>query len=47
MVKIRVFIRHLELKGIFEDVVKKLPQYDDVQIEITYVFGTPEVLAQN
>ena len=31
----------------FEDVVKKLPQYDDVQIETTYVFGTPEVLAQN
>lgn len=47
MVKIRVFIPHLELKGIFEDVVKKLPQYDDVQIETTYVFGTPEVLAQN
>lgn len=37
----------MELKGIFEDVVKKLPQYDDVQIETTYVFGTPEVLAQN
>ena len=47
MVKIRVFIPHLELKGIFEDVVKKLPQYDDVQIETTYVFGTPEALAQN
>ena len=47
MVKIKVFIPHLELKGIVEDVVKKLPQYDDVQIETTYIFGTPEVLAQN
>ena len=34
MVRIRVFIPHLELKEIFEDVVAGLPQYDNVQIEI-------------
>ena len=39
MVKIRVFIPHLELKEIFEDVVKKLPQYETIQIEQQYVFG--------
>ena len=27
MVKIRIFIPHLELKEIFEDVVQKLPSY--------------------
>ena len=47
MVKIRVFIPHLELKEIFEDVVRKLPQYKNIQIETIYVFGTPEALAQN
>ena len=36
MVKIRVFIPHLELKEIFEDVVKKLPQYETIQIEQQY-----------
>ncbi|MBR5510206.1 MAG: sigma 54-interacting transcriptional regulator [Lachnospiraceae bacterium] len=47
MVKIRVFIPHLDLKEIFDDVVKKLPRYDNVQIETTYVFGTPTMLSQN
>lgn len=46
MVKIRVFIPHLELKEIFEDVVKKLPQYETIQIEQQYVFGTPADLAK-
>ena len=46
MVKIRVFIPHLELKEIFEDVVKKLPQYETIQIEQQYVFGTPDDLAR-
>ena len=46
MVKIRVFIPHLELKEIFEDVVKKLPQYETIQIEQQYVFGTPDDLAK-
>lgn len=47
MVKIRVFIPHLELKEIFENVVDELPSYDNVQIETTYIFGTPDVLSQN
>lgn len=47
MVKIRVFIPHLELKEIFERVVEELPSYDNVQIETTYIFGTPDVLSRN
>lgn len=47
MVKIRVFIPHLELEKIFEDVVAKLPKYENVQIETTYIFGTPDALSQN
>ncbi len=47
MVKIRVFIPHLELKEIFENVVDELLSYDNVQIETTYIFGTPDVLSQN
>ncbi len=47
VVKIRVFIPHLELKEIFENVVDELPSYDNVQIETTYIFGTPDVLSQN
>lgn len=47
MVKIRIFMPHLELKEIFEDVVQKLPSYKNIQIETIYVFGTPEALAQN
>ncbi len=46
MVKIRVFIPHLELKEIFDDVVKKLPQYETIKIEQQYVFGTPDDLAK-
>lgn len=47
MVKIRVFIPHLDLKEIFDDVVEKLPRYDNVRIETTYVFGTPDLLSRN
>lgn len=47
MVKIRVFIPHLELKEIFENVVAELPPCDNVQIEMTYIFGTPDVLSRN
>lgn len=47
MVKIRVFIPHLELKEIFENVMAELPVRDNVQIEMTYIFGTPDVLSQN
>ncbi|MBS6396030.1 MAG: sigma 54-interacting transcriptional regulator [Clostridiales bacterium] len=44
MVKIKVFIPHLDLKKTFEDVVETLPEYENVQIETTYVFGTPDSL---
>ncbi len=47
MVKVRVFIPHLELKEIFEQVEKSLPQYESVEVEMTYVFGTPATLDQN
>ena len=47
MVKIRVFIPHLELKASFENIVERLQIYDNVKIETTYVFGTPEILSQN
>ncbi len=47
MVRIRVFIPHLELKEIFEDVVAGLPRYDNVQVETVYIFGTPDVLSRD
>lgn len=47
MVKIRVFIPHLDLKEIFEDVLSKLPKYDNVKVEMKYIFGTPEALLEN
>lgn len=47
MVKIRVFIPHLDLEGIIRDVVDKLPKYEGIQVETTYVFGTPKELSQN
>ncbi len=47
MVKIRVFVPHLDLKETFEDVAKSLPEYNNVKIEMTYVFGTPNILSEN
>ncbi len=47
MVKIRVFVPHLELEKVIADVINKLPLYDNIQIETTYVFGTPNELSQN
>lgn len=47
MVKIRVFVPHLDLKEIFDEVVDDIPYLDNVEIETTYVFGTPDVLAEN
>ena len=41
VVKIRVFIPHLELKEIFENVVDELPSYDNVQIETPISSGLP------
>lgn len=47
MVKIRVFIPHLDLKEIFDDVVQTLQFPDNVLIETTYIFGTPDLLSRN
>ena len=47
MVKILMFIPHLDMKETFRRVVEKAPQYDDIKIELTHVFGTPEVLSKN
>lgn len=47
MVKILMFIPHLDMKNTFERVVKKAPHFDDIKIELTHVFGTPEVLSHN
>ncbi len=47
MAKIRMFMPHLELKQVFEDVAQKFSGDPNIQIETTYVFGTPETLAQN
>ncbi len=46
MVRIRVFIPHLELKDIFEEVKRSLPGHDDIEIELCYVFGTPDYLTR-
>ncbi len=47
MAKIRMFMPHLELKQVFEDVAQKFSGDPNIQIETTYVFGTPETLSQN
>lgn len=47
MVKIIVFVPHRELEKVIADVINKLPKYDNIQIETTYVFGTPNMLSQN
>lgn len=47
MVKILMFIPHLDMKETFRRVVEKAPKYDDIKIELTHVFGTPEVLTKN
>lgn len=44
MVKIRVFIPHLEIKDLFERVLDTLPEYKEIQIEMSYIFGTPDYL---
>lgn len=44
MVKIRVFIPHLGLKEIFEEIVCKMPQNHDINIDMTYIYGTTELM---
>ena len=48
MVTIRVFIPHLDMKRIFDEVVENLPKQNNVDIDTVYVFGTPdEILSRN
>lgn len=47
MVKIRIFLPHLEIKDLFEEVIRNLPVYEDIRIETCYVFGTPDFLSRN
>ena len=46
MVKIRMFIPHANLKNIFEEAASELSRYQDIQIELVHLFGTPQSLAQ-
>lgn len=47
MVKIRIFIPHLEIKGLFEGALEKLSHYNDIRIESCYIFGTPDYLTRD
>ncbi|MEY8338508.1 sigma 54-interacting transcriptional regulator [Lachnospiraceae bacterium 62-35] len=47
MVKILVFIPHLDMKERFEKVVSRLDLSDNMDIELVHVFGTPQSLADN
>ena len=41
MVKICMFIPHANLKNIFEESASELSRYQDIQIELVHIFGTP------
>ncbi|MFV0321939.1 MAG: sigma 54-interacting transcriptional regulator [Alphaproteobacteria bacterium] len=47
MIKIRVFVPHLELEKVIDDAIANLPKVENIDIETTYVFGTPDILSQN
>lgn len=47
MVKILMFIPHLDMLKRFQKVVEKIPYQEDIVIEHVHVFGTPETLAEN
>lgn len=46
MVKIRMFMPYMNMKSRFDEAVKRVPKYDDIEIEVIHVFGTPESLAR-
>ncbi|MCC8027133.1 MAG: sigma 54-interacting transcriptional regulator [Clostridium sp.] len=46
MVKIRMFMPYLNMKSRFEEAVKRVPEYDDIEVEVIHVFGTPESLSR-
>ena len=47
MVKILMYIPHLNMQESFEQVVKKVEVKDDITVELLHVFGTPESLSDN
>lgn len=47
MVKILVFIPHIDMKKDFKRIIEKYNYFNNIEIELTYVIGTPESLAQN
>ncbi len=47
MVRILMFIPHLDMLKRFEKVVAKIPKQEDIIIRQVHVFGTPETLAQH
>lgn len=46
MVKIRMFMPYLNMKSRFDEAVERVPKYDDIEIEVIHVFGTPESLSR-
>lgn len=47
MVKILVFVPHLDMKEEFSRIIEKYQYFRDIKIEMIYVFGTPASLSQN
>lgn len=45
MVRIRMFMPYMNMKNRFDEAVKRMPQYDDIKVEVIHVFGTPESLS--
>ncbi len=45
MVKIRMFMPYMNMKNRFDEAVKRMPEYDDIKVEVIHVFGTPESLS--
>lgn len=46
MIKIMIFMPRLDMKDQFEKVIARMPKDDEIKIELTYVFGTPESLSK-
>lgn len=44
MVTIRIFIPHIGLQQMIEEAVQKINRYENIRIEMTHIFGTPEYL---
>lgn len=47
MVKILMFIPHLNMRDSFENAIKEIQYKDDITVELIHVFGTPQSLEEN